>query len=154
MKCSNFVLCIWLWMCLYTAIHTQLHVHGKTASKIWWGEGVWDPIFSLVKIANLPELLMWSLIHITLIVFQTVWTMATTRRLYKKQRKSSRNKKISFVLRYKKLLLQQHAQQSLECANFPIAFPLSTLQIGIWLICNTLSSGWLTGTSPFLIHCL
>ena len=29
------------------------------------GEGVWDPIFSLVKIANLPELLMWSLDLVT-----------------------------------------------------------------------------------------
>ncbi len=39
----------------------QLHVHGKIATKNWGGEGVWDPIFSLVKIANLPKLLMWSL---------------------------------------------------------------------------------------------
>ncbi len=36
----------------------QLHIHGKSATKNWGGRGL---IFSLVKIANLLELLMWSL---------------------------------------------------------------------------------------------
>ncbi len=49
---------------MYTAIsyfYPQFHVHEKIATKNWGGKGVWDPIFSIVKIANLPELLTWSL---------------------------------------------------------------------------------------------
>ncbi len=51
--------------CALQEMHHWLRANGKTTTKIEW---VCEPIFSLVKIVNLPDLLMSSLMSIFTVI--------------------------------------------------------------------------------------